>query len=338
MNAPCRQSTRLGASACALMAALSVGSLVHAQPTPEEQPPAPEQPSLPSADPAELAIQKGGEGVAWFERGDYDKALALFREADALYHSPVLLLYVARSQRKLGKLLEARATYQALAKETIPSAAPPTWPKAQADGSDDLRILEAEIPRVTVVVGRRTPQTRVTLDGVTIQVGVPSAENPGEHRVEVVDGAQRFSKTLVLEAGQPEQRVSFELAPPPPKPRQGDEGLDAWRIFGITSLSVGGASLLASAIIGGLAFDKANTAAEKLPPSCTPEGECPDFVDPTDVEEHYEDAYLFANVADGLLIGGGILAGAGILVLVLDPGKDVSVTAAPGGVIVRGSF
>jgi hypothetical protein len=324
--------------ACALLLTQAMASPAWAQPTP-----------LPAPNAGDLAIEKGREGVQLYERGEWEKALSLFREADALYHSPVFVLYAARSQRSLGRLLEARSIYEALVKETIEASAQATWHKAQIDGAAELKTLEAEIPGVSVVVEGRTLATRATLDGAAITLDAPTAMNPGEHRIIVIDAEQTLSKTITLRRGEGVQRVSFDLTvakpaprpvpkPVPPRP-PGEPGMDGWRTLGIVMTTVGGASLVAGAVVGGLALDKASSARATLPPSCTADRSCASF-DEANVNAMFDSAYTLANAADGLLIGGGITAAAGILILILDPGGAVvsSPTTSRGSGAVRFRF
>lgn len=300
--------------------------------------PARAQPADPAPNAADLAIQKGRSGVELYQRGEWEKALSLFREADALYHSPVLVLYAARSQRNLGNLMEANSLYQAVTKEAMGETAPTTWRQAQIDGAAELTALQAEIPRVTVVVEGRTRATRATIDGSAIPPGVPTEWNPGEHRIVVVDGERTLSKTVTLWRGEV-QRVPFDLAvvkanpeprPKPVLPLDGG-GPRPFRTVGIALTAVGSASLVAGGIFGGLALDKASAASAGLPPSCTAERSCPSFEKPI-IEASFQPAYAFASAADGLLIGGGVAAAAGILLLILDPDRKAAPphAASPG--------
>jgi len=285
-------------------------------------------------DPAALAIEKGREGIALFERGQWEPALALFREADALFHSPVLVLYAARSQRNLGKLVEATSLYQALAKETFSPSAPPSWPKAQSDGAAELATLDKEIPRINVVVDGATPTTRITIDGVAASIGFHVAQDPGEHRVVVTDGTRELSKTITLKRNDGVQRVAFTLpstgpATPPRPPEKGSVG---WRVLGGVLTSVGGLSLIGGGIAGGSALAKSSSATDDLPETCTEQNSCPKFAE-AEAEAQFSGAYTLASVADGLLIGGAITAAAGIVILIVDPGGTVATpgSAANGG-------
>ncbi|NUO49921.1 MAG: hypothetical protein HOV80_13790, partial [Polyangiaceae bacterium] len=182
-----------------------------------------------------VALEKAREGIALYERGEHAAALALFQEANALYHSPVLVLYAARAQRKLGKLADAAASFRSVTEESIGESAPPPWHKAQGDARLELETLEKELE------AERARPTPPSLPPV-----VPQKQPP--------------------------------RAPPPVKPPL-DEGLRPWWTFGIVATTVGGAALVGGAVVGGLAYEKSRVADTKLPPSCTPDHSCPDFVD-----------------------------------------------------------
>ena len=59
-------------------------------------------------DPIEEAKALADKGYASFKNGDYDEAIALFQQAEALSHSPVILSFIAQSYEALGKLIEGR--------------------------------------------------------------------------------------------------------------------------------------------------------------------------------------------------------------------------------------
>src|SRR5690349_2715550 len=91
------------------------------------------QPS-PTTPTSTVAVDRGNEGVALYEAGRWDEALARFAEAEALYHSPVFVLYTARTLRNAGRLRDARDTYHRLVAEPIAADAPALWHQAQTDG------------------------------------------------------------------------------------------------------------------------------------------------------------------------------------------------------------
>lgn len=314
---------RLGA-AWSFALALLVSAPVSAQPATPVEP-----------DPATLAIARGREGVDLYERGQWNEALALFVEADQLFHSPVLVLYAARSQRNLGKLVEARSRYKALARETIAPTAPPSWSKAQTDGAAELSELEKEIPSIIVSVAHATPTTTIRIGDVAIAVDTPVQKDPGEYDVVVTDGEQRLSRTITLVKRGGELRVPFALraakAPPITPDAPALTGPDGWRVLGVVLTSVGGLSLIGGGIAGGFALAESSSAKEDLnehlPTSCSGGQVC--HFEEARFEDRFSTAYELASAADGLLIAGGITAAVGIVILLLDPGGRIATPRNP---------
>ncbi len=325
MTAAARTRRRLAGVLVVALAAAATGH-ARAQPDPDTPP-----------SPADVAIQKGREGVEHFERAEWSAALRLFREAEAAYHSPVLQLFEARSLERLGRLVEADAVYAAVLREPIPDTAPAPWHQAQSDAAKERRALSASMPHLSVLVEGQTPATRVTVNGEPITTGARLSRDPGTYRVVVTDGVRKIERTVVLHRGDSEKTLRLSLPRPVVVPDGPTEApLDPFRVLGVVLTSLGGASLAAGAVMGGLAVDRASEAAAKQPPECTPQGSCPAFVDVDVIEAEYASAYTYASAADGLLIGGGVLAAAGVLVLILDPGGAPAAVAPKkgGGAIV----
>ncbi len=275
------------------------------------------------ADPADLALQRGREAVALYEQGQWAEALLLFREADALYHSPVLTLYAARSLRHLGRLMEASRLYAVLAHETIADGAPTPWKEAQADGAAEARALEAELPSLLVRAAPASPSLRATLDGKPLILGEVTRVDPGPHVVVVIDGARTKTEQPTLRP-RDKLELTVDISPPAAAP------VSAFRVAGIVGVSLGGAALVGGAVLGGLALSKSNETRASLPERCSENGSCP--IDQREqIEQSFEGVYPLAHASDGLLISGGVTAAAGIVLLIVDPDARSGVTAAPGG-------
>src|SRR5437763_5070375 len=73
-----------------------------------------------------------------FEQGEYAQAIAEFEHAEAVFHAPPHLLFIARARVKLGKLLQAREDYRRIVAEPLPRGAPPAFDKAKEDAKKDL--------------------------------------------------------------------------------------------------------------------------------------------------------------------------------------------------------
>lgn len=165
------------------------------------------------------------EGIELFRAGKYPEALDRLRRAQALYDAPVHLLYIARTQEKLGQLVEASENYRLLDHYTLPSGAPPAWVSAVEDGRKELQALEPRIPKLRIVTEPGVQEPALRLDGAPVSaasIGIARAVNPGPHRVELsspgfetgmVDVAvqERESKDVTVRLGRP-----IQGQPPPP--------------------------------------------------------------------------------------------------------------------------
>jgi tetratricopeptide (TPR) repeat protein len=126
-------------------------------------------------------------GLQAFEGGKYADALDLFTRAENLVHAPTHLLYIARANLKLGRLVRAQEAYQQLIREKLAANAPQPFRDAQQSAEQELAAFEARIPMITVKVTgiTDTSQLQVTMDGKTIPsalVGIPYPTDPGTHK------------------------------------------------------------------------------------------------------------------------------------------------------------
>ncbi len=202
-------SKRRAVSLSAAMAVALAGALVWS----------PALAAAPTAQDRDAARALASEGVERFEAHDYDKALAAFRGAEARYHAPPHLLYVARCLVKLERLLEARAAYEEVSNEKLGVEAPPPFREAVASAQHEKLELEKVTPALTLsFVGATAPGVSVTLDGQPVSlddVGKPLRQNPGKHVVEAkAPGLGTFTQTVKLQLGTPGERVAIDFTPP----------------------------------------------------------------------------------------------------------------------------
>ncbi|AUX46588.1 hypothetical protein SOCE26_080940 [Sorangium cellulosum] len=104
-----------------------------------------EPPARAAGDAQQLARAKGHEGLKLYGADRWQEALEAFQEADRLYHAPTLVLYMARCQRKLGKLEEARALYEQVLGEPLPDDPPPAFLEARKDAEVELAAVRAAL-------------------------------------------------------------------------------------------------------------------------------------------------------------------------------------------------
>jgi hypothetical protein len=162
---------------------------------------------------ARVAAQEGHK--AFFEQRWAD-AIDLFSRAESLVHAPPHLLYMARANEKLGRLVTAREFYMRVVKENIPSSAPRAFHNAQDQARQELPELERRIPHLSVKVkGADAGQKFVVLiDGKELPsalVGLPTPLDPGEHTVSAqAQGKSAEAVKLTLDEGQ-RQNIELEL-------------------------------------------------------------------------------------------------------------------------------
>src|SRR5690606_121291 len=166
---------------------------------------------------SQQALSLGHRGLEHFNEGRFLLAERDFRAAEELAHSPVFLLYQARSQKALGQLLSARELLQKCVSEQIAPSTPQTWRDAIEEASGELRLLNAEIPSVALTVaGGAISPVAVPAGGRTIQIEFSHEElsdieapevdwelDPGLHEVTAQDASgTEISLWLLLERGQ----------------------------------------------------------------------------------------------------------------------------------------
>ncbi len=135
------------------------------------------------------ARQLATEGIKLFRSGKYAEALDKVQRAETLYDAPVHLLYIARCQVKLGKLVEGAETYRHLARVQLQPGAPPAFKDAQDSGATELSQLEPRIPSLKLEIEpANVDGLKITIDGEQVPsavLGVDRPANPGSHDIQV---------------------------------------------------------------------------------------------------------------------------------------------------------
>ena len=157
------------------------------------------------------AISLGHSALQHFEQENFATALELFRQADGLAHSPVFTLYIARCERSLGRLIEARLSYQAAVDEPLDAAAPEPWLTAQRNARVELAEVIARIP--SIVVEATLVPSVFEVDGKALPLDRLGAEielDPGAHRVALTARGAIAARSITVGEGQRRVRVLFE--------------------------------------------------------------------------------------------------------------------------------
>lgn len=279
------------------------------------------------------------QGVQAYSEGRYADAADLLTRAESLFHAPPHVLYQARTQDKLGHLIEARELYMKLTRETLAPNAPEVFRTSQADANTELTALEARIPYLAVVLTPANANARVMLDGVELppaMIGLESPVNPGKHRaVAVVGTTEGIPQEVEIAEG---ARLKVEVSPaapvvlvaaPPATPM--DQGTSdpgkGLRIGGYVALGVGVVGLGVGTVflINGIgkkgdaddAFDECNTP----PVGCSTLEER----NVNSLEDDAASAKTISFVGYGVGVAG---IGTGIALLVLAGNKSADNTQA----------
>lgn len=212
---------------------------------------------------ARSAAQAGDKA---FKAQRYEEAASYFARAEAIMHAPTLLLFLARSQAKLGQYVQARESYIKILREQLASDAPAAFVAAKQSAADELPEVEAKIATLTLEVpGVPVESLRISIDEEPVSsavVGVPYPIDPGDHRVTAdAEGYESAATRVGLSAGEarkitlkltraaaapaarttpPAQRGSRPNDGEPRADAGGDEaGGNGMRIAGYVSLGVG---------------------------------------------------------------------------------------------------
>lgn len=288
------------------------------------------------------------QGIALLDQGQNEEALEKLREAEAKFHAPTHLIYMARALTGMGKLVEAHNFYIDVLVEAIPNYAPDAFHDAQKSATDGARELEAKIATLRVsVTGDKAEQARVTVDGNEIarpRLAHPIAVEAGSHRVEAsAPGALPQKREVEAPVGAATD-VALELAAEPgaaPNPSggnaAGEESASAFPIGAGVAFGIGGAALVVATVTGVLTLQRADEIKET----------CNENVCPPEQEAEADDAKVLGNVSTAMFAIGGAGVALGAILLIAGAASDdeaagdrprVDVALGPMGVAVRGSF
>jgi hypothetical protein len=207
----------------------------------------------------ERAKVVASEGLALFDKGEFQNALDKLEQAQRIADVPTIGLYVARCKEKLGRLVDARASYEAVAAFELPPNAAPQWAQAKADAATELAAVKERTPILTLDIrglGART--ATVKIDGVALEkVEGDHPVDPGAHLVEVSVGSDSFPSTIEV-AERERKAVHVDVAPAKATAPTESAGTSLFDVLGWTGVGVGGAMLVVWAGTGGAALAKAS--------------------------------------------------------------------------------
>lgn len=295
----------------------------------------PAQPAVSQADrdrARELALQ----GINAFNRNDFATVIDRFEAAERSFHAPVHLRFLAIAYERVTppRLLEAADAWRRLSQERLPADAPQPFRDAIAEAQRELPRVEARLGHLALSVTNGGAGMVVEIDGRAVPedaLSRPQLVAPGEHLITARRaGHTDVQRTVRVEAGATAQvPVAFEAIaqrveePPPPPPPQTQTVMrpNPLRTVGFVLAGVGGAALIGGVITGVMA----SGAYSDLQTSC-PNNVCRTQAD----LDQRGTVDTLAGATNGLLIGGGVLAAAGVVMILVGRPRAETVQVAVG--------
>lgn len=279
-----------------------------------------------------------------FDAGDWQGAIDGIREAEKHARAPTLTRLSAQAHERLGKLLTAQRLYRSIVEQELAKDAPEAWVKAQEGARKELESITARIPRLEITVaGADLAGVEVRIDGAALDaalIGRPVPQDPGVHTIEVrAPGRDVLTRRVELRERVTERfhfqlpaRTPAEAAPtttpvaPAPAPTTGVRVPPAltW-----TALGLGGAGLVAGAVMGGIVLAESS----ELGGSCVRGNtKCA-----TGSKPGIEQLQLLADLSTAGFVVGGVGVAAGAVLLLLPGPKPAKMRPAKVGVAVSPS-
>ncbi len=310
-------------------------------------------------------------GATAYDEGRWQDSVDLFSRAEQFVHAPPHLLYLARANVKLNRLVRAREAYLKIVKEEIPATAPKAFRDARTAANEEITALEKRVPAVKLsVTGKGAEDSTLFMDGQKLAAvsGVPVPVDPGLHTFQargrelesdalpltVAEGNRTTALTLELKhpvknapiATGPATKVdptstgnpSNAITPDAPPAQKVDSGLRtaAYVSFGAAVVGAGVGTVFL------VMNRKASSDADALCPTNCPESQR-DRIDHLDSRAN--------RTATGVWIGYGVAAAGVILGSTFfalssngsketgkSGGAHVGISAGPTGAVVHGVF
>jgi hypothetical protein len=294
----------------------------------------PARPAL-AADPtpsAATARAEGDNALRYYASGQWEEAYQAFARADAAFHAPTLVLYMAHTQKERGKLVEALRLYRRVVDEKIPSTAPLQFLNAQVVAREEIANLRKRIPVLRLGLTGLVPEdAQVTIDGErTPALAAQPLQlqlDAGPHVVEVRAGsAAPIVRRISLDEGATvDLALPISDAPAPPGDRARGPLTPALVSFGAAAVGLAVGAGTGAASLGKVA---------ELRARCTADRSCPASAEPLAAS-----AGRLADASTVAFVAGGALALTGVVLLVVRPGGARAVVGVgPQSIVITGAF
>jgi hypothetical protein len=254
--------------------------------------------------------------------GDLAAALKAYQAADAIMGVPTTGIELARTQEKLGRLIEARDACIAVTRFPVAAREPAAFTKAREAAKRLAEELGARIPSLVLRISGPPPGTEIqaNLDDKPLAsdlVGLPIKINPGQHRVVAeasgfrpvereLDVAEGETKELSLVLSRAKASSAPETSAPravvaPAEKEPGPTRTLMWVGFG-----VGGAAVVTGAVTGVASLSATNRAKEL----------CEDTRCPPEAQDDINSGTTLANISNVAFAVGAVGLGVGVWQLI----------------------
>jgi hypothetical protein len=269
--------------------------------------------SAESGNASDEAVRLGHEGLTQYEAANWEAALRQFERANETAFSPVFVLYMARCQHNLGRLIEAvRSLDQLLTQELEPDA-PTSWRNAFRDAHAERGLIRGRIPSLRIM---GSDLAQATIDGRPARINEPIELNPGDYLVRGWSTTGHITlRRVALVEGQRSAIVNLspEIAPiAQGTPSTGRDHVDraprhryrkaAWIVGGM-----GVAAALVGSVSGLVAYSKTNAVRSR----------CDGNLCPRELAPEVEEARDLANVSTAAFAIAGADLAIGVTFLLL---------------------
>jgi len=272
------------------------------------------------------------EAIELLKKDAWQTACPKFQESLALDPSVGAAINIARCDERSGKTFTAWQSFQKARELNRGPLGEVLSPQSDQFIGDAIARLEPLVPKIVVMVPKPAPGMAISLNGAAfsslgkeLQVDPGRAQfvvtAAGHRRLEMTVDAVEGKTTRVTLELEPEVPIAEKLGgprlPPPPESEGGGFGPQAIAGFAIGGL--GAASLIASAITGGIALSESSSMDE----SCTALPGCSG--------QTYQDAVAAYDRSQALALGSTIsmfvgvaLVGTGFVMVLTEPSNTPS--------------
>jgi len=220
----------------------------------------------PSETDRELAVQMGRKGIDLYNGQRFEDAFDQFRNAEALVHSPVFVLYMARIEQRRGHWVAALRLFDQMMSEAPPPDAPQSWVRARKESELERADLAAIIPQLVIDAGPAPSEAvQIWVDGQMVPDWQtrPLLVDPGTHavagrwgqhsahaQVQAVARNKRVVARLHFPVPLPAPSPVLRTSSPTPTTPLPDTGASTQETAGYVLLGLGGAAGLATLGVG----------------------------------------------------------------------------------------